>query len=178
MTILIDIDNCINNFSQVLLRYCNQYYNTEYLIENVTTYDWFDKTFDNPWPLVRSSNFWDEVEVNAAAVYAINRMLLDNHKIYLVSASKITSELHHKVACTLKPFEGKLTENNIIITQNKSIVNGDVLIDDYMRHLNEFPNTTICYAQPWNKLYNGIYRTHSWMRIEEIIYQIKTLKGK
>lgn len=96
MTILIDIDNCINNFSQVLLRYCNQYYNTEYLIENVTTYDWFDKTFDNPWPLVKSSNFWDEVEVNAAAVYAINRMLLDNHKIYLVSASKITSELHHK----------------------------------------------------------------------------------
>ena len=178
MTILIDIDNCINNFAQIFLKYCNLQYNTSYQFEDIATYDWFDKTFDDPWPLVSSSNFWDEVDINPAAVCAINRMLLDGHKIYLISASKITPYLHHKITCTLKSFDGKLNENHIIITQNKSIVNGDVLIDDYLKNLNDFPNTTICFAQPWNKLYNGIYRTHSWARIEEMIYQIKTLKGE
>ena len=49
MTILIDLDSTITNFGKVLLRTLNRQYKTNHSYDEITSWNWFDKTFENPW---------------------------------------------------------------------------------------------------------------------------------
>lgn len=79
MTILVDIDSTITNFGEMLLLANNQRHNTNYQYTDITSYDWFDKAFRNPWKPTEYQCFWNTVEVNPAAVTAIERWVGQGH---------------------------------------------------------------------------------------------------
>lgn len=169
MTILIDIDNTITNFSEMLLFAHNQLHNANYHYTDITSYDWFDKTFNNPWKPTEYQCFWNTVEVNPAAVTAIERWIRKGHKVYLVTASYFNNMLGFKIRKTLESFNPELiNERNVIIAQDKSAIMGDVMIDDCIDNLNSSSAFPICFAQPWNKEYLGD-RTSSWEEIKKIV---------
>lgn len=169
MTILIDIDSTITNFGEMLLFAHNQLHNTNYHYTNITSYDWFDKTFNNPWKPTEYQCFWNTVEVNPAAITAIERWIGKGHKVYLVTASYFNNMLGFKIRKTLEPFNPELiNERNVIIAQDKSAIMGDVMIDDCIDNLNSSSAFPICFAQPWNKEYLGD-RTSSWEEIKKIV---------
>lgn len=171
MTILVDIDSTITNFGEILLLANNQLHNTNYRYTDITSYDWFDRTFPNPWKPTEYQCFWNSVQVNPAAVTVIERWVKQGHKIYLVTASHFNNTLGYKIKKTLEPFNSELiNERNVIIAQDKSVVQGTIMIDDYEKNLNDFNGIKVCYAQPWNKE-NGDYllRTSDWNKIKEMI---------
>lgn len=169
MTILVDIDNTITNFSETLLRYLNAYYQTNYLFSQITSYDWFDKTFEDPWHTTEQIYFWNSVKINPEAVSTIESWVECGHKVYLVTASYFNNTLGYKIRKALEPFNPELiNERNVIIAQDKSAIMGDAMIDDCVDNLNNFNGLRICFAQPWNREYRGS-RSCSWEAIDKII---------
>lgn len=170
MIILVDIDSTITNFGEMLLLANNQLHNTNYHYTDITSYDWFDKTFLNPWKSTKYQCFWNTVEVNPAAVTAIERWIRQGHKVYLCTASHFNNMLGYKIKRTLAPFNSELiNERNIIIAQDKSIINGDLMIDDCVDNLYNFNGVCVCYKQPWNQDYTGGYRFNKWNLINDIV---------
>lgn len=177
MTILIDLDNTISNLSHVLLRKLNTLNGTSHKYEEITSYDWFDKTFDCPWRITGENGFWDKVEISKDAVDTIEWMVERKNQVYIVTSSMISKNIYDKIRATLSHFNKNLiNENNIIITKNKFLVRGDCLIDDCMdnfycpyRQFDNagvyYPNDSmyrdleICFAQPWNKKFD-YYKKH------------------
>ena len=170
MTILVDIDSTITNFGEMLLLANNQIHNTNYPYTAITTYDWFDTTFTNPWHPTNYQSFWNTVQVSHEAVSTIESWVKHGHKVYLATASHFNNMLGYKIRKTLEPFNPKLiNERNIIITQDKSIIRGDLMIDDCVGNLVEFNGVRICYAQPWNEKYIDILRYNDWDKINSIV---------
>ena len=182
MTILVDIDSTITNFGEILLLANNQLHNTSYLYTDITSYDWFDQTFTNPWEPTAYQCFWNTVEVNPAAVTAIEQWVKQGHKVYLVTASFFNSTLGYKIHKTLKPFNPELiNERNVIIAQDKAVVMGDVLIDDAPHNILSFPAYAVTYAQPWNQdipYPHSILRANDWNKIDAHVKRIECAKYK
>lgn len=179
MTILVDIDSTITNFGEMLLFANNQQHNTNYRYTDIASYDWFDQTFYTPWKPTEYQCFWNTVEVNPAAVTAIERWVRQGHQVYLCTASHFNDMLGYKIKRTLEPFNPKIiNERNIIIAQDKSAIMGDAMIDDCIDNLVNFEGTRICYAQPWNKDYGGSLRFSDWNKINEAINAIQAIYFK
>ena len=176
MTILVDIDSTITNFGEMLLLANNQSHGTCYHYTDITSYDWFERTFMNPWKPTEYQCFWNTVEVNPAAVTAIERWVRQGYKILLVTASHFNDMLGQKIRNTLEAFNPELiNERNIIIAQDKSTIMGDVMIDDCIDNLVNFEGVRVCYAQPWNKDYEGSLRFSNWNKINEAINAIQAI---
>lgn len=176
MTILVDIDSTITNFSEVLLRYLNRLYNTKYHYNDIVSYDWFNRTFAQPWLPTEHDYFWDDVKVNSEAVSTIESWVKQGHQVYLVTASHFNSLLGYKIKRTLESFNPELiNERNIVIAQDKSTIRGDVMIDDCVDNLEKFKKIRICFAQPWNDNYSGFFRLNDWNKINEVIQSYKNL---
>lgn len=177
LTILVDIDSTITNFGEMLLLANNQLHSTNYRYTNIISYDWFDQTFYTPWKPTEYQCFWNTVEVNPAAVTAIERWIRQGHQAYLCTASHFNDMLGYKIKRTLKPFNPELiNERNVVVAQDKSAILGDVMVDDCVDNLVNFNGLRICYAQPWNKFWWG-FRDDSWDSIDNFIKQyIKTKK--
>lgn len=170
MTILVDIDSTITNFGETLLRYLNRLYGTNYKYNNITSYDWFDRTFTQPWLPTEHDYFWDDVKVNDETVSTIESWVKQGHRAYLVTASHFNSMLSYKIKRTIEPFNPELiNERNIIIAQDKSIIHGDLMIDDCVDNLYSFNKVCICYAQPWNKEWPYPFRYNDWDKINDVI---------
>jgi 5'(3')-deoxyribonucleotidase len=152
MTVLIDIDSTITNFAEVLLKYLNEQYSTHYSINDITHWNWFTNTFASPWKPLELAQFWNEVQVMPEAVSAIKTIQGKGAKVYLVTASFFTDTLGLKIRNVLKEFNGALTEHNVIVAQNKSLILGDVMIDDNIENLKtcRCPRK-ILFKQPWNR---------------------------
>ena len=170
MTILVDIDSTITNFGEMLLLANNQSHGTNYRYTDITSYDWFDQTFYAPWKPTEYQCFWNTVEVNPAAVTAIERWVRQGYKVLLVTASHFNDMLGYKIRKTLEPFNHELVnERNIVIAQDKSVIRGDLMIDDFVGNLVDFNGVRICYAQPWNEKYIDILRHNDWDKINSIV---------
>lgn len=170
MTILVDIDSTITNFGETLLRYLNRLYGTHHRYTNITSYGWFDQTFAQPWLPTEHDYFWDDVKVNPEAVATIESWVQQGHKARLVTASHFNSMLPYKIRKTLEAFNPELiNERNIIIAQDKSVICGDIMIDDCVDNLVDFSGVRICYAQPWNKDWSGAFKLDDWEGINSIV---------
>lgn len=148
MIIFIDIDDTITNFAEILLKRLNQKYKTNYDTKDITYWDWIIEHYDEPWEVINES-FWEEVEVITEAKKFIKERLEKNDEIYLVSATFIDNNLPIKIENTLKKLDNLLDKNHVIITNNKKLLCGDIMIDDGVHNLiNNHCKINICFAQP------------------------------
>lgn len=179
MTILVDIDNTITNFSEVLLKTNNVIFSTDYTYNQIATYDWFDTAFADPWTITKHPGFWDVVKINSSAVTILESWVKQGHKVLLVTASHFNNTLGYKIRKTLEPFNPELiNERNIIIAQDKSAIMGDVMIDDCVDNLINFGGVRICYAQPWNKNFKDGFRYNDWNIIDDIVQAFDRYRWK
>lgn len=170
MTILVDIDSTITNFGEMLLLANNQSYGTNYRYTDITSYDWFDQTFTSPWKPTEYRCFWNTVEVNPASVTALERWVRQGHKVLLVTASHFNNTLSYKINKTIESFNPDLiNERNVVIAQDKSVIMGDIMIDDCVDNLINFSGVRICYAQPWNQDFKEVFRYNNWNKIDSVI---------
>lgn len=177
MTILCDIDNVLNNFSFALLERLNVRDGTNYDYSDISHYGWFEEHFENPWEPVEDNYFWDYAYYYTNALYTLQRFVEKSHKVYLVTASHFTGSLGYKINTFLDLVNSRLiNEKNVIIAQDKTAINGDILIDDCFENVREFYGTgrnAILFTQPWNKQYSWPWKTNDWEVIENIINSAK-----
>ena len=174
MRFLVDIDDTISNFGEILIRELNNIYNTSFTKKDMNNWEWLKDNFKNPWIPTESKEFWDKVSIDKDAINCLEKLVQKNEEVYLVTASFPNNMLGYKIRKTLENFNQKyINEKNVIVCYDKSLIKGDVRIDDGIHNLyNESVN--ILLTQPWNKNFNErkskalTIRKNNWKEINNL----------
>ena len=166
LTLLVDIDNVLNNFTETVLKYYNRDFQTEYKMENIYKYS-MEETLNIPFEVLYKYFSSAEVLNNC-------KPLKDAQK-YL----KILNELTNTYIVTARDwiqmvdmdnwfntFYPYLKSEQIIRCRDKHMVQGDIRIDDHYDNLKYCKGGRILFNYPFNKdidLTNSlIYRVNNW----------------
>lgn len=133
MTILVDMDDTIENLGLAWVDYLNRKYD-----KNVSWYDikawdmqipYPDLTKEQIYGALSEEELWDNVTAKEDAPYYLKKLIDEGNDIFIVTASWY-STIHTKmVRCLFKLFPF-LNWNQVIVTSNKQMIKGDILLDD------------------------------------------------
>ena len=176
MRILVDMDDTIEMLIEELVKRTNRKYHQNVAAEDVK--DWsiapaFDgltkqqilDTADEP-------DFWRSVKPVPGAAEALKHFMDEGHEVYIVTATEMrhVKDKMQDLLFRCFPF---LSWKQVIITGNKQLIRGDVLIDDGIHNLEGGDYKKILFSAPYNRHYdaeaNGMIRVSGWDEIIRII---------
>lgn len=186
MRILIDLDDVLNDLARAILFWNNRIHNTNYKYEEISRFTWLPDTFGpQVWLPLLTHDFWQDLDYDSEGFKFINWAKERNHEVYIVSSSFVNKMLGIKLDdlldeaysfsyhnCVTNPVHSE----DIIICQNKYLIQGDILIDDNPDNLSKFPGEKVLFAQPWNKDVKDCIRIDSWEGIKTIIQRLAKTK--
>ena len=176
MTILVDMDDTIEQLLAALVRKANERFRRSVTVDEIT--DW---TIVCAYPglekrqileLMYEPGFWDTVEPVPGAADALKYLMDEGHQVYIVTATEFEN-VPAKMERVLFRYFPFLSRDQVIITGNKQMIRGDVLIDDGIHNLEGGEYRKILFTAPYNKDYdaeaNGMIRVHNWDEILRVI---------
>ena len=180
MTILVDMDDTIEQLLAALVKKANERFNRSATIDEIT--DW---SIVCAYPglekrqileLMYEPGFWDTVEPVPGAADALKYLMDKGHQVYVVTATEFEN-VPAKMERVLFRYFPFLSRDQVIITGNKQMIRGDVLIDDGIHNLEGGEYRKILFTAPYNKDYdaeaNGMIRVHNWDEILRVINEME-----
>ena len=180
MVILSDIDDVLQNFVPCWIKVLNEKHHTDVKLEDIVDWD-IARFFPS---LTREEVFWpihqdfflDLLSPNPGAPEYVKRLIDDGHEVYLVTATdyrNIRAKFEHFVQKYF-PF---ISWNQVIVTSNKQMLKGDVLVDDAVHNLENGDYQKILFSAPHNKNYDaeahGMIRADNWKEVYYIISKLE-----
>ena len=167
LTILVDMDDVLNNLVESWIHYLNERYSTNVSVEDVLSWD-ITKAFptlsiDDIYAPSHIDEFWETVKPNIDNIEYLNQIINDGYKVVLVTASKYQT-IYKKFEMFFKycPY---LSWDDVIVTSQKQMIKGDVLIDDGIHNLEGGDYLKFLIDRPHNRYFdadkNGIKRIKS-----------------
>lgn len=166
LKIAFDMDNTIFNFMEVLLKEYNKKYSDNIQISDLTEYDFSDKI------KISSKQFFKEFATNAnfkkMTAYQYAKEFIDtlhdlkevDVEIYFVSAGHPKTFVSRDNLLS-KTFSWYST-SQLIMIREKSLLDLDVLFDDYEKNFDNSSYGEVLVSQPWNKKEKRFERLDSW----------------
>ena len=174
LTILVDMDDTLENLCEVWVDYLNEIYGTNVKLTDVTQWD-MTKVFpiltrSEIFDVLTEANLWERVKPLPGAVEYLEKLINDGHRIVIVtSASPETISVKlNKVLFKYFPY---LTYKDVIISSQKQMIKGDVLIDDAPHNLENGSYLKMLFDAPHNQTYDrpDTIRVHNWKGIYDAI---------
>ena len=179
MTILVDMDDVIEQLVEAWVRGVNETYGTKANYEDVT--DWnVAKAFptltrEQVYEIPMRPGFWQTVEPKPGAAEVLKRWMDAGHEVFIVTATQFAS-VPEKINGFLFGHFPFLTPEQVIITLKKQMIRGDVLIDDGVHNLTGGDYKKILMTMPHNKNYdaekNGMIRVNDWAEAEKAVNEL------
>ena len=177
MKILLDFDEVINIMVQHWVDTLNCVYGTSVKFEDVNEWDMHKEfpalTEDEIYNPLHLQTFWNGVEIMPGAKEGIQALLAQGHDIYIV-----TSAHPDTIKWKAKWLQRELPEipwSHVIVASNKSLIKGDILVDDGLHNLYDGSYIKVLFDKPWNrnvdksKFTDIIHRVHNWDEIIDLI---------
>ena len=176
MTILVDMDDTIEQLLRAWMRGVNEKYHRNAVYEDFVSWDvsaaYPGLTREQVYAIPDEPGFWATVEPMPGAAEALERIIAAGHQVYIVTATGYRS-LPEKMDDLLFRYFPFISWDQVIVTSNKQMIRGDVLIDDGVHNLEGGDYVKILVSAPHNAGYdaeaNGMIRVDSWDRIEDVI---------
>ena len=176
MTILVDMDDTIEQLLKAWLQAANEQYGRNVQCDDVVSWDltaaYPGLTWEQVYSVPLQPGFWKTVEPIPGAAEALQRFMAAGHEVYLVTATPYEC-VHEKMNDLVFRYFPFISWNQIILTTNKQMIRGDVLIDDGIHNLEGGDYVKILMTAPYNRNYdaeaNGMIRVRNWEEIEEIV---------
>ena len=176
LTILVDMDDTIEQLLKAWIRGVNDKYNRQVVYDDVTSWDvsaaYPGLTWEQVYEIPMQPGFWKTVEPIPGAAEALKRLMDAGHEIYIVTATPHES-VPEKMNDLLFRYFPFLSWDQVIITGRKQMIRGDVLIDDGIHNLEGGNYVKILMTAPHNRGYdaeeNGMIRVHTWAEVESVI---------
>ena len=179
LTILVDMDDTIEELLPAWVGYVNRSYGTNASTSDVTGWDvsaaFPTLTREQVYAPLYEDSFWDLVKPVYHAPEVLRRLIADGHCVLIVTTSNhqtLSAKMEH-VLFRYFPF---LTWDDVIVTAHKQLIKGDVLIDDGVHNLKGGDYAKLLMSSPHNMKYdatgNGMVRVDSWDDIYRIIQAI------
>ena len=176
LTILVDLDDVLNNLVEAWVRYLNHNHNLTVNLNDITDWDMMrffpTLTEEQVFEPIKLEQFWWSLSVKPEAVEYLGKLLNDGHTIKIVTATHYKAVVP-KVEWLLENFPF-LSWHNVIIAQDKSLIKGDVIIDDGVHNLlgRDEKSLKIIMAMPHNADYadhiiadKNVVRLNDWCGI-------------
>ena len=176
MTILIDMDDTIEQLLKAWIAKVNRIYNTTTKYEDIKVWD-VSAAFDGlskeqVYSVIMDDDFWETVEPIPNASDVIKSFIDKGHTVYIVTATPYQS-IKAKMDKVLFRYFPYLSWENVIITSNKQLLKADILIDDGVHNLAGGEYMKILMTAPNNLQYdaekNGMIRVKDWNEIDRIV---------
>lgn len=176
LTILIDMDDTIENLLECWVNELNRVYGTNVKYDEVFAWDMSEVfptlTKTEIYAPLHNSNFWSKIQPLPGSVEYVKRLIDDGHNVYIVTTSHYT-DIKNKIENVLTKHFPFISWKNVIITSRKQLINGDILIDDGVHNLEGGEYIKFLMDAPHNRSYdaekNGMLRVYDWKEIYKII---------
>ena len=179
LTILVDADGVLENFSETWVAYLNRKYGTAVSPEDVREWD-MTKAFpmltaEQVLSTERDPALYEGLQPIPGAAEVLQRLLADGHEVFVVTNThyKIATE---KLEGTLFKYYPFLPWRQYIFTHRKQMVKGDVLVDDGFHNLVGGDYEKILFSAPYNRDFdaaaNGMTRAENWEDVYDAIQTI------
>lgn len=179
LTIITDLDDVLENLCQVWVKVLNAAFNRDVKYDEISQWD-FTEIYPGIEPsllyeFLEKEAFWKQVKPLKDAEEITKKLISEGHQIYVATASTLVSTLH-KSRFILNNFYGHIPEKNLIVIHNKSLLRGDVIIDDNPQNFGGDFQTKILFSAPHNRPFNaaenGLLRADGWRTVYKIIHEV------
>ena len=179
MTILIDMDDVLECLLEAWLEYNNRKFGTSVQPDDIWEWD-LSKAFpghtkEEVYAAELDAGIWDTVRPMPGADEALRKLMADGHAIYVVTAT-LYETLPSKMDRVLFRYFPYLSWNQVIVTGNKHMIKGDVLIDDGPHNLSGGEYRKILFSAPHNRAFDektvGAIRVNNWDEAYEAVCSI------
>ena len=176
MTILVDMDDTMEQLLQAWVAGVNARYGTHAAYGDVTDWD-VSKTFpgltrEQVYAIPMEPGFWRTVQPVPGAAETLRRLQEKGHDVYVVTAAQYET-LNEKMEGLLFKYFPFIPWEKVIVTLNKKMIRGDVMIDDGVHNLEGGDYIKLLMTAPHNITYDaaahGMIRVNNWAEIEETI---------
>ena len=169
LTVLVDMDDTIEQLLAAWVRLANRRFGADVQIEQIADWDvskaFENATHDEVYALLQEPALYEQVEPIEDAPQYLKRLIDDGHDVYIVTSSPY-QVMHVKVETILKRYFPYIDWEHVILTYNKSLIRGDVLVDDGVHNLVGFPGARILFSAPHNRAFDadaaGMLRVDTW----------------
>ena len=184
LTILVDMDDTLENLCAALVKYNNTRYGTSVNAEEIKDWDlkkaFPDLTSDEIFAALYKEDFWQTVEPLPGAVDYLFNLIKDDHDVFIVTASSFET-MSTKNKYVLKRYFPYFDESNIIVAKNKQMIMGDVLIDDAPHNLVGGSYYGLLMSAPHNRKFDanrsGMLRVNSWEEAYKAVSDLSEIKS-
>lgn len=177
MRINIDVDNTINDFIYKFIYYLNGIQNSgdklkvEDLTENLSK-ESLDILF------FKNNAFHSMLDPLCGSVEVIRMLQEAGHIVKFVTCISY-DVIKSRIEFFKKHFPFVDVDKQLIITNDKTSVYADIVIDDHIPHLTNINRNCkfIIFDQPWNQDYTfADYRVKDWCEVRETLERLGVLK--
>lgn len=190
LTILLDLDDVLNNQDELWVAELNARHNRSVRLEDITDWD-ISKFYPGVCKIdlyepVCSGRFVPQMRPTPGSVDYTYRWYSAGHNL-MIATSTSTDNIEMKVKWLYRHFRW-FDEKNLIVTHHKQLLRGDILVDDGIHNLlpDKLTGTVpqyvkLCMDRPWNRsfdcLKHGLHRIRSFEEIDCVIQILSRKKG-
>lgn len=181
--VLVDMDDVMCNFVEALCNWLNKEHGTSVVVDDIT--EWELRKFfpglsiDEIFNPTHTEEFWKTVTPIEGAPETIRKLIHEGFKVYICTSSDYRT-VKHKFDWVLKKYFPYISWRQVIITKEKGMIRGDILIDDGVHNLEGTNFEKILMSAPSNQSYdaekNGMKRANSWNDIYNIVHKYSERK--
>ena len=167
--VLIDMDDTMTYFVRAWCQRLNQAHGTNLSDSDIRSWEveeYFPTlTKEQVIAPILEDDFWQYVEPKEDAAKYIQMLMEEGFDVYICTASSFDT-IKSKFDCILGRYFPFISWKQIIVTQNKQLVSGDIIIDDGIHNLEGGSYKKILMSAPHNESYdaesNGMIRSNTW----------------
>ena len=179
LTILVDMDDTIENLLDSWLHMLNVRHGTFVTPDMITEWDipkfFPELTEKEVYEPLFEYSLWADVKPKWDAVEYLKMLHDDGHEIYITTSSNFET-ICGKVFNVIDRYFPYIDRRHIIVATKKQMIRGDVMVDDGPHNLEGGEYEKILMTAPHNRTYNaeanGMLRVNSWMEAYGAISEI------
>lgn len=170
MIIFVDVDGTVADLQTVVLKHYNNDYQDHLTIADIT--DWnmglFAKCGDKIFSYFEIASLYNEVLPIKKALWGVKELKKLGHRVVFATTDTNGTAGRKYVWLLKNGFVD--TRKNYVEVSDKSLLNGESLIDDAFHNVSIFNGMGILLNMPWNTKFEWNRRANNW---EEIITYFK-----
>lgn len=177
ITILIDVDDVINNLCQAWIAWLNNEYKTNVKYEDITEWNMCkafpELTRDQVYKPTKEEAFWKTVTPRFDAMKYIELLHREGFNLYFCTSTHYKN-IEHKFELIVQKYFPCIDWNHVIVIGNKQLLHADYMIDDAPHNLLDGEYKRILFNASHNREFdaeaNSMIRVSNWEEIYNLIH--------
>ena len=184
LRILVDMDDTIEHLLLAWVNCLNERYGTAVRCDDIREWNistaFPTLTKEQVYAPLVEDDFWKTVQPIDGAADVLKWAIGEGHEVYIVTTSSYHA-LKSKMENVLFRHFPFIAWEQVIITSNKQVIRGDILIDDAPHNLVNGSYVKVLMTAPHNRDYdakrNHMIRVHTWDEVKGCIKKLSMTGG-